>query len=299
MGWLAVIFEIEAASTERLGDALLEAGALAVDISDSAAGTPQEQPLFAEPGADPPRAWTRSRLTALFSSEAELSTLVPGALSSIGLHQTTPYRLERVDDRDWVRASQSQFAPIRISPRLWIVPSWHASPDPQAVNIMLDPGLAFGTGTHPTTRLCLRWLEAHVQGGETVVDFGCGSGILAIAALKLGAARATGIDIDEQALLAARRNAMQNRVEAQFVAAANASGKRADLVVANILATPLVVLAPLLAKLTLPGGRIALSGILTEQAEQVRATYRNWFSMDTMEHEEGWTMLDGVRKRGL
>jgi ribosomal protein L11 methyltransferase len=296
MGWLAVIFEIEAAATERLGDALLEAGALAIDISDADAGTPEERPRFAEPGADPPRAWTHSRLTAFFSPEADLATLVPEALGAIGLRQTTPCRLERVDDRDWVRASQSQFAPIRISPRLWIVPSWHASPDLHAVNIVLDPGLAFGTGTHPTTRLCLRWLEAHVQGGETVVDFGCGSGILAIAALKLGAAHARGIDIDEQALLAARRNAMQNRVEAQFVAAVNASGEPAHLLVANILVNPLIVLAPLLAKLTVAGGRIALSGILAEQAEAVRAAYLNWFSMDTMEHEEGWTMLDGVRK---
>jgi len=296
MGWLAVIFEIEAAATERLGDALLEAGALAVDISDADAGTPGERALFAEPGAESPRAWTHNRLTALFSPDADLSNLVPEALSVIGLRQTTRYRLECVDDRDWVRASQDQFAPIRISPRLWIVPSWHASPDPRALNIVLDPGLAFGTGTHPTTRLCLRWLEARVRGGETVVDFGCGSGILAIAALKLGAARARGIDIDEQALLAARRNAMQNRVEAQFVA--DAGGEPAHLVVANILANPLIVLAPLLAKLTVAGGRIALSGILTEQADEVRAAYLNWFSMDIMEHEEGWTMLDGVRKSG-
>jgi ribosomal protein L11 methyltransferase len=298
MGWLAVIFEIDAAATERLGDALLEAGALTVDISDADAGTPREQALFAEPGADPPRAWTHNRLTALFSQDADLSTLVPAALSAVGLRRTTRYRLERVDDRDWVRASQGQFAPIRISPRLWIVPSWHASPDPRALNIVLDPGLAFGTGTHPTTRLCLRWLETHVRGGETVVDFGCGSGILAIAALKLGAARARGIDIDEQALLAARRNAMQNRVEAQFIAVAEASGEPAHLVVANILANPLIVLAPLLAKLTVAGGCIALSGILTEQAEEVRAAYLNWFSMDITEHEEGWTMLDGVRKSG-
>jgi ribosomal protein L11 methyltransferase len=297
MSWLAVILEVEAACAERLGDALLHAGALAVDITDAAAGTPREQPVFAEPGAEP-SAWAYNRLTALFAADADLSAVMPEALRLVGLRRTTPYRLERVDDSDWVRASQSQFAPVRISPRLWIVPSWHTPPDPRAVNIVLDPGLAFGTGTHPTTRLCLHWLEAHVHGGETVIDFGCGSGILAIAALKLGAASACGVDIDEQALLAARRNAMQNRVEVQFVTAVDASGAPAQLVAANILANALIVLAPLLAKLTADGGRIALSGILAEQAEEVRAAYLNWFTMDTIAHEEGWTMLSGVKKRG-
>ena len=298
MPWLAVILEVEAAFAEQLGDALLQAGALAVDIADATAGTSQERPLFAEASAAAAGAWAHNRLTALFAVETDLSAAVPASLHAAGLRKTTPYRVERVDDRDWVRLSQDQFAPIRISPRLWIVPSWHTPPDSRALNIVLDPGLAFGTGTHPSTRLCLRWLESHVHGGDTIVDFGCGSGILAIAALKLGAASAWGIDIDEQALLAARRNAMQNRVEAQFVDAADASAEPAQLVVANILANPLIVLAPLLARLTVSGGRIALSGILAEQADEVRAAYLNWFAMDGIEHEEGWTMLSGVRKRG-
>ncbi len=295
MPWLAVILEVEAAAAEQLGDALLQAGALAVDVADATAGTSHERPLFAETGAA--AAWVHNRVTALFAAEGDLSTAVPAALHGAGLRPSMPYRVERVDDRDWVRASQNQYTPIRISPRLWIVPSWHRPPDPRAINIVLDPGLAFGTGTHPSTRLCLRWLEGHVQGEHTVVDFGCGSGILAIAALKLGAARAWGIDIDPQALLAARRNAMQNRVQAQFVDAADASAEPAQLVVANILANPLIVLAPLLAKLTVSGGRIALSGILAEQAEEVRAAYLNWFAMDDTEHEDGWTMLSGVKKR--
>jgi ribosomal protein L11 methyltransferase len=295
MPWLAVILEVEAAAAEQLGDALLQAGALAVDVADASAGTSHERPLFAETGAA--AAWAHNRLTALFAAEADLSTAVPAALHGAGLRRTMPYRVERVDDRDWVRASQNQFTPIRISPRLWIVPSWHRPPDPRAISIILDPGLAFGTGTHPSTRLCLRWLESHVHGAHTVVDFGCGSGILAIAALKLGAARAWGIDIDPQALLAARRNAMQNRVQAQFVDTADASAEPAQLVIANILANPLIVLAPLLAKLTVSGGHIALSGILAEQAEEVRAAYLNWFAMDDTEHEDGWTMLSGVKKR--
>ena len=164
-----------------------------------------------------------------------------------------------------------QFAPIRISPRLWIVPSWHGAPDPGAVNIVLDPGLAFGTGNHPTTRLALRWLERVIAGGESVLDYGCGSGILAIAALKLGAARATGVDVDDQALLAAQRNAMQNQVDAIFHNAAETIRQPAQIVVANILAHPLIVLAPLLARFTAPGGRLALAGLLAVQAGEVCA----------------------------
>jgi len=296
MHWLAVILEVDADRAETFGDALLEAGALSVDVADAAAGTPQERPLFGEPGAASGGGWDRNRVTALFPPETDLAAVLPAALHAAGLSETTSYRFDRVDERDWVRATQTQFQPIRISPRLWIVPSWHASPDPRAINIRLDPGLAFGTGTHPTTRLCLRWLEMHVRGGEAVIDFGCGSGILAIAALKLGAMQACGVDIDAQALLAARHNAMQNQVAAQFVATADEIGEPAELVVANILANPLVLLAPLLAKLTASGGRVALSGILDGQAVEVRAAYSEWFEMDTIEREEGWVLLSGVKK---
>jgi ribosomal protein L11 methyltransferase len=198
-------------------------------------------------------------------------------------------------ERDWVRATQEQFAPIRISRRLWIVPSWHRAPDPAAINIVLDPGLAFGTGSHPTTRLCLRWLERVVRGGEFVIDYGCGSGVLAIAALKLGAGRAAGIDIDEQALVAARRNAMQNRVDASFHGAAEGIGPPAQIVVANILAHPLIVLAPVLARLTRPGGRLALAGLLAPQAGEVCAAYRAWFDIGIEGEDEDWTLLSGIR----
>ena len=296
MSWLAVIFEVDAECAEPLADALLEAGAMSADVADANAGTLRERPLFGEPGARSHPGWHLNRLSALFAPEIDLSAQIPAALRAAGLSETTRYRLEAVDDRDWVRATQDQFRPVRISPRLWIVPSWHAAPDPQALNIALDPGLAFGTGTHPTTRLCLRWLETHVRGGETVIDFGCGSGILAIAALKLGAGAACGVDIDEEALLAARSNAMQNRVRARFVAAADEIREPAQLVVANILANPLAVLAPLLAKLTAPGGRVALSGIFAEQADEVRAAYLEWFEIDAIERDEGWALLSGVKR---
>jgi ribosomal protein L11 methyltransferase len=195
-----------------------------------------------------------------------------------------------------VRATQDQFTPQQISPRLWIVPTWHAPPDPAAVNVILDPGLAFGTGTHPTTRLCLRWLDGLIRGGESVIDFGCGSGILAIAALKIGAGTAYGVDIDEQALLAARANAMQNQVDAVFVPAADRLARQADIVVANILAHPLIVLAPVIAGLARNGGRIALSGILDAQAAEVALAYHEWFDIEPGQQDDGWVLLTGVKR---
>jgi len=296
MSWVAVSFDAGAECAEPLADALLAAGALAVDIADAAAGSAEEKPLFGEPGAARAAAWQHNRVTALFARGADLAAQLPPALRAAGMPENSPWGVAPVDDRDWVRATQSQFVPARISPRLWIVPTWHTAPDPAAINIALDPGLAFGTGTHPTTRLVLRWLEAHIRGGETVIDYGCGSGILAIAALKLGAARACGVDIDLQALLAARHNAMQNQVTAQFVAADEEVPYAADLVVANILANPLIVLAPLIARVTRIGGRVALSGILAAQAEIVAAAYDNWFDMEGMERNEEWILLSGKRE---
>lgn len=270
---------------------------MAVDISDAAAGSAMEKPVFGEPGSAVERPWERGLVTALFPADTDLPAAMKRAYSAAGVVREIPYRIERVDDKDWVRATQNQFVPQQICEQLWVVPSWHAAPDPDAVNIILDPGLAFGTGAHPTTRLCLRWLAAHLRGGESVIDFGCGSGILAIAAIKLGAASASGIDVDEQALLAARSNAVQNQTVIRFHDGADKIEAPAQIVIANILANPLRVLAPLLARLTQPRGRVLLSGILTAQADEVNAAYLPWFEMDTAEHEDGWVLLGGVRKR--
>ncbi|MEK6594868.1 MAG: 50S ribosomal protein L11 methyltransferase [Pseudomonadota bacterium] len=297
MSWLSVSFETAADHVEALADALTDAGALAVDVSDAAAGTSLEKPVFGEPGSAVEHPWERGLVTALFPADANLPAAMTQAFRAAGLAREVPYRVERVDDKDWVRATQSQFVPQQISGRLWVVPSWHTAPDPDAVNIVLDPGLAFGTGAHPTTRLCLRWLAVHLRGGESVIDFGCGSGILAITALRLGAAAASGVDIDEQALLAARSNAVQNQVAVQFHDAADKLGSPARIVIANILANPLRVLAPLLARLTEPCGRVVLSGILAGQADEVNAAYLPWFDMDTTEHDDGWVLLSGVRKQ--
>lgn len=300
MPWLAVILEVEAAFAEQLGDALLQAGALAVDIADATAGTSQERPLFAEASAAAAGAWAHNRLTALFAVETDLSAAVPASLHAAGLRKTTPYRVERVDDRDWVRLSQDQFAPIRISPRLWIVPSWHTPPDSRALNIVLDPGLAFGTGTHPTTALCLEWLDRLDLAGKTLLDYGCGSGVLAIAALKLGAARAIGVDNDPQALIATRDNAARNEVsDGLHVCLPNelSTDAQADLFVANILAGPLAELAPRFAALCKPAAPFALSGILAGQEGELLDRYRACGFVDLRAvHREDWVRIEGMRE---
>lgn len=282
---LCISFEIATAEVEALTDALLEAGACAVDVAEPppAHGFARAQPM--------------SRVQALLAQGTDPVALLARACAHAGL-EPPPHEVHRVQDRDWVRETQAQFAPIRISERLWIVPSWCPAPDPEAINVTLDPGLAFGTGAHASTRLALRWLEREIRGGESVLDYGCGSGILAIAALKLGAACAQGVDIDTQALLAARRNALHNRVQASFHSAAEQIREPARIVVANILAQPLIVLAPLLARLTTPGGRLALSGLLAAQAQEVGEAYREWFDLGVAEEEEGWALLAGTRRRG-
>ena len=295
MSWLSVSFEMVASDVEAVTDALLAGGALSVDVSNADSGTAAERAVYAESGAELLRGWRRSLVSALVAEDADPAALLAAACARAGL-VPPPHSVQRIAEQDWVRAMQSQFAPIRISPRLWIVPSWAAAPDPRAINIMLDPGLAFGTGGHATTRLCLRWLEHVIRGGESVIDYGCGSGILTIAAMKLGASSVAGVDIDPQALLAARRNAVQNRVDAIFHGAAEAVRQPAQIVVANILAHPLIVLAPLLAQLTAPGGRLALAGLLAEQIAGVGAAYREWFDLSAGEKEEGWVLLGGRRK---
>jgi len=293
---LAATLIVDARCVEIFSDALLDVGALSVDVTDAAAGTPQERPVFAEPGSAPVSSWPLNRVVALFGADAKVAALMPEALRAASLPENTRYDIDAVSDQDWVRLTQAQFTPQQITSRLWVVPTWHDIVDAAAINIRLDPGLAFGTGTHPSTRLCLRWLDAHLPQGATVIDYGCGSGILAVAAMKLGASRAEGVDIDEQALLAARHNAMQNQTAAVFHAAADDVKSQADVVLANILTNPLVVLAPLLAGLTRRGGRIVLSGILAPQADEVRAAYQPWFDMLSTEREDQWVLLSGTRR---
>ena len=295
MAWLSVSFLTDAAYAEPMCDALLEAGALSASIEDADAGTPDEQPQFGEPGAINTPGWAHSRIVALLEAEADPAALLAAAGSTLGLTAVPSFTVERVEEQNWVQLTQSQFDPIRVSDRLWIVPSWHESPDPSAVNLVLDPGMAFGTGSHPTTRLCLEWLERQVKPGCTVLDYGCGSGILAIAAARLGAARVAGVDIDPQAVEAARNNAERNDVQALFADSAQPVAGEYDLVVANILANPLRVLAPAICAHVRPGGSLALSGILREQADEIIGIYAPWLPLTVADVREDWVCLAGTR----
>ena len=295
MSWTALRFTAVGHEAEAWADALLAAGAISVDVTDAAAGTPQEVPQFGEPGEFEPGVWVSNLVTALFGAEHDPAAIVADIAASHDWRAPVVYTMSTVEEMDWVRLTQSQFEPIRISDRLWVVPSWHAAPNPGAINLLVDPGLAFGTGSHPTTRLCLQWLEATIAGGESVLDYGCGSGILAIAAMRLGAASATGIDVDPQAIVASRSNASLNGVRCEFDAPDVLPTRDYDIVVANILTNPLRILAPALASRTRGGGRIVLSGILVDQADEVLDAYRRWFNIDVWQTDEGWAALGGVR----
>jgi len=290
--YVALTFDVDANVAEAWADALLEAGAQSIDAADASAGSDAEAPLYGEPEFN---AWPSTRLTALFETAASLPEITARAAAIVGKPVPT-YSTARVPGGDWVRRTQAQFAPIQVSERLWIVPTWSRAPDPNAAVVALDPGLAFGTGTHPSTLLCLRWLSAHLEPGDSLLDYGCGSGILAIAAAKLGARRVTGVDVDPQAIATSRANARANAVAATFALADEAASRTFDVVVANILANPLELLAPLLAARVRFGGRIVLSGILEPQADAVRDAYAQWFNIAPWGSTDGWVALAGVRR---
>jgi ribosomal protein L11 methyltransferase len=240
------------------------------------------------------RGWPTARLTSLLGPGTDANAFLHRA-AALADAPVPAFETFAVADRDWVRASQAQFAPLRIEDDLWIVPTWCAPPNPGAVNVLLDPGVAFGTGSHPTTRLCLAWLRERVKPGRSVLDYGCGSGILAIVAARLGAAHVIGVDVDPEALRAGAGNAAQNAVDVTFVHADRLPEGRFDIVVANILANPLRLLAPALAARTAQGGAIALSGVLATQAADVCAAYALWFDLAVWRDEDGWVLLAGRR----
>jgi len=295
MPWQVLKLPADSSTATALSDALMDSGALSVSIEDAQAGTAAEQPIFGEPGCVV-EAWSNSQISALFETEADIADILQQACEIAGIKSLPPYHIEQLAEQDWVRLTQSQFDPIKISERLWIVPSWHAAPDPAAINLVLDPGLAFGTGSHPTTRLCLQWLDENLRSAESILDYGCGSGILAIAASKLGAGKVIGIDIDPQAVQSARDNAERNQVDAQFYLPDTVPGAQYAVVIANILSNPLKVLAPMLAARVQSGGCIVLSGILAEQAEEMRTLYGEWFVMHPAKIDEGWSCLSGIRR---
>jgi ribosomal protein L11 methyltransferase len=295
MGWQNVSFLTDASHAEPFCDALIEAGALSASIEDADAGTPDEKPQFGEPGSINSPGWTHSRVLALFEPDAAVESMMAVAAAAAGLSETPVFSIEDIAEQNWVQLTQSQFDPIRVSERLWIVPSWHESPDPAAINLILDPGMAFGTGSHPTTRLCLEWLERTVIADCSILDYGCGSGILAIAAARLGAGRVAGVDIDPQAVEAAYANAERNGVTALFADSALPVAGEYDIVVANILSNPLRVLAPAICAHVRSGGQLALSGILREQAEEIIGIYAAWMPLSVADIREDWVCLSGTK----
>lgn len=296
MTYRECVLEVARDDAEALSEALFDLGALSVSVEDADADTPEEQPLFGEPGHEPTRlAWNRSRVVALLADDADPALLVAAAANEINLSPLPAYTVREVEEQDWVRVTQSQFEPIHIGEHIWVVPSWHDAPEPDAVVLELDPGLAFGTGSHPTTRLCMEWLEQHVQAGERTLDYGCGSGILAIVAKKLGAGETVGVDIDPNAVEASRYNAERNHVEATFALPDDAPEGTFDLVVANILSNPLKLMAAMLCARVRPGGRLILSGVLERQAEEVAAAYASAIPLTVWRARDGWVCLHGVK----
>ena len=289
MSWLQLTFYSTKEKAEALADLLSEAGAAAVTMQDAA-----DQPLYEPPpGATP--LWQLTNVVGLFEESTD-GDLVVQQLQAQWQGEFPDYRSEVLQDQDWERAWMDDFKPMRFGERLWIVPSWHEPPEGDTVNILLDPGLAFGTGTHPTTRLCLEWLDGHEIEGKTVIDYGCGSGILALAAALLGAASVIGVDNDPQALVATLDNAARNGVTIQVYLPKEAPQEPVDILVANILAGPLIELAPRLAALVREGGDITLSGILPEHAEGVASAYSEWFAMQPAVEHDGWIRLEGTKR---
>jgi ribosomal protein L11 methyltransferase len=300
MSYRELIAELDREHAESLSDALLELGALSVSVEDADADTPDEQPLFGEPGLTPENhAWKRSRVVALLAADVDAAVLLAAAANDIGLTGTPSFTLREVEDQDWVRLTQSQFDPIHIGERIWVVPSWHDAPEPDALVLELDPGLAFGTGSHPTTRLCMEWLEQSVIPGQSLLDYGCGSGILAILAKKCGANPVIGIDIDPQAVDSARQNSARNHADVTYGLPDDGPDGQFDIVVANILSNPLKLMASMLSARVKPGGRIALSGILARQADEVAAVYAQWIDIGVWREHDGWVCLAGTRRESL
>lgn len=298
MPWIQLQIPADPETADQLEDLLMEMGADAVSMEDAA-----DQPIFEpDPGTTP--LWSDTRVTGLFDADQDIDRICADIRDA--WHQQTQQELPEIDvtlveDKDWERAWMDDFKPLRFGQRLWIVPSWHDAPDPDAANLLLDPGLAFGTGTHPTTALCLEWLDGAGVEGRQVIDYGCGSGILALAALLLGADHAIGVDTDPQALEASRDNAQRNQVDhtrLDLYLPGDDPDTRADILLANILAGPLVELAPTLAGKVRPGGHLVLSGILAQQAREVMAAYEPWFIMDEPEQREEWIRLTGRRIDG-
>lgn len=294
MSWIQILIDAQFDDAEMFEDALLTLGSVAVTLQDAA-----DQPLYEPPLGSTPL-WQHTRVIGLFEANADIDLICAALKNEFDSFNEQMYRVEIVEDQAWERAWMDSFKPIACGKRLWICPSWCDIPDKSAVNLMLDPGLAFGTGTHPTTHLCLQWLDGLNLKNKTLIDYGCGSGILAIAALLLGATHATAIDNDPQALIATHDNAGRNNINEEQLTIIYPrqipNVLQADVMVANILAQPLIDLAANICALLKSGGEIALSGILEEQHQQVMNAYNKWINWDAPTIKDGWVRLNGKKR---
>ncbi len=291
MAWIQINTIVTENLAEPLSDALIELGAASVTFEDA-----KDVPIFEPPIGTTP-IWPNTKVIGLFDAEINAQRVIEAIQLQLPELAEQSFKVEQLEDKDWVRAWMDQFEPMQFGQNLWIVPSWHQPPDPEAINLMLDPGMAFGTGTHPTTALCLTWLDQHPPVDKTVIDYGCGSGILALAAHKLGAKSVVGVDIDPQAIIASQQNAERNHAEIPFHLVKEFNSEPVDLLIANILAGPLKELAPEFDRLLKPGGTLVLSGLLTSQAKELQAYYAELgIPLTTFESQEEWGLLAGQKQ---
>jgi ribosomal protein L11 methyltransferase len=294
MAWTNLMIQTSADSAEKITDYLIELGAISASIQDKNLNQNNEEIIFGEPHDGPQQYWKENTISALFEENIEVDK-IKKELENFLNHKIEAI-ISKIEDQDWVKTSQDQFNPICIRDKLWIIPTWHRQELKNGINLILDPGLAFGTGSHPTTHLCIEWLIDNVKKNNQILDYGCGSGILAIAAKKIGCKSALGVDIDPQALIASKDNAKLNNVNIEFIESSEPIEIKADLIVANILSSALSVLAPVLASYCRPGGIIALSGILETQEKKIKVIYQEWFDIIGVTKREGWVCISAVRR---
>ena len=293
MSWVNLSIVSSREQADEFSDFLLDHGALSSSIQDKNLNNNNEEMIFGEPHNGPQRFWQLTQIDALFNNDSEAKKTLAALENVFNVKLKSAFK--NIEDQDWVKLTQAQFHPISIRNKVWIIPSWHNIKDEKATNIILDPGLAFGTGSHPTTHLCIEWLLDNMEKGDNVLDYGCGSGILAICAKKLGANNVLGVDIDPQAIIASNQNAAINNVSIRLNDTKESFSFQSNIIVANILSSALKVLAPAIASSCLPKGKIALSGILESQENEIKDIYSSWFSMKRSSYKEGWVCLSGEK----
>jgi len=295
MSWANLIVQINKEDVDSISDFLIELGAISTSIEDTNLNQKNEELIFGVPNIESQQFWENNTVQALFEKKINIE-IIKAAIKNKFSNAVLSLSIEEVEDKDWVKSTQTQFSPIRINDKLWIIPTWHKIQDKNAINLLLDPGLAFGTGAHPTTHLCLLWLLDNINQNLSVLDYGCGSGILGIAAKKIGAKKVIGVDIDSQAVKASKDNSEMNNVKISWSNTKEKIDFKADLIVANILSSALSVLAPILANHCKANGKIALSGILESQENDIKKIYSSWFDFDPSYKKNGWVLISGTKR---